>query len=89
MNVGGGLRPVIKSMPRAEQGDAPEHVNDARELVVLGRAGEERQAEEQLDADAAEGPHVDRGRVWEAEKDLRASAPTISSERSARTSGER
>ncbi len=47
-----------------------EHLDDARDLVVLGRTGEERQAEEKLDDDAAQRPHVYRRRVRQAKQDF-------------------
>ena len=48
----------------------PEHLDDPRDLVVLGRAGEQGQAEEQLNHDAPQRPHVDGGGVGQAEQDL-------------------
>lgn len=50
---------------------SPKHLYDPGDLVELARSGEEGQAEEEFDADAAQRPHVDRGRVGEAEEDLR------------------
>ena len=47
-----------------------EHLDDARDLVVLGRTGEERQAEEKLDDDAAQRPHIYRRRVRQAKQDF-------------------
>ena len=52
---------IIRGDRRRE--NAPEHLDDARDLIVLARAGEEREPEEELDGDAPERPHVDRGGV--------------------------
>lgn len=50
--------------------DLPKHVHDSRNLVVLARSGEDGETEEQLDDDAAKGPHVDGRRVRQSEKNL-------------------
>ena len=42
---------------------APKHVNDARELIVLAGAGEQRQTKEELDGDATQGPDINSGSV--------------------------
>merc|ERR1719424_1450508 len=47
-----------------------EHLDDAAELVVLGLAREEGQAEEELAHDAAERPGVDLAAIRMAEQDL-------------------
>ena len=60
---------IIRGDRRRE--NAPEHLDDARDLVVLARAGEEREPEEELDGDAPERPHVDCGGVRQAEQHLR------------------
>lgn len=55
---------------RQEDRDSPKHIDDPRKLVVLARSREKRQSEEEFDGDASEGPHVDRRRVRETEKDF-------------------
>lgn len=54
----------------AKEQNAPQHLDDATELVVLRGTGKERQTEEKLDANTAKRPHIDSGRVGQAEQDL-------------------
>lgn len=46
------------------------HLRYSRNLVVFGGAGEKRQTEEEFDNDTSQGPHIDGGRVWQAEQDF-------------------
>ena len=48
----------------------PQHIRDPRDLIELARSRKDGQSQEKLDYDTAEGPHVDRCRVRQTEKDL-------------------
>ena len=48
----------------------PKHLHNTRYLIVLARSREKWKSKEQLDGDAAQGPHVDRSCIGNAEQDF-------------------
>lgn len=51
-------------------GDVPQRFDNPGHLIIVARAGEQRQSKKQLCTYAAERPHVDGSRVLQAEEDL-------------------
>lgn len=66
-----------KETERTKQNNyEPKHVDNPRQLVVLARPRKQRQTHEQFDRYTTQRPHVDRGRVRQAEQDFGRSVET-------------